>query len=193
MQRTTETRSGLATFEDGHVDDSADLGHLVLRRGCWRVLEVAAPPADSGWGSGWGRHAANQWQEHKQPQTGVQHGDRTWISTNRSRFKRNSFVLAVSPRRQTDTVKYHHMCCANLRIFHILLGKCDLALVPYPGSSSVIIFGCNSKTKRHVSVIVLLFHFQCLSHSAGIHNKLSGIDFSYGIHITRMKYVRKPV
>lgn len=80
----------LATFEDGHVDDGADLGDLVLRRGCWRVLEVAASPADSGWGSGWGWHAANQWQEHQQPQTGIQHGDGAWMSTNTSRFKMNT-------------------------------------------------------------------------------------------------------
>lgn len=67
----------VATFEDCHVDDGADLGDLVLRRGGWGLLEVTASPADSGWGSGWRRHAAHQWEEHKQPQTHIQHGHGT--------------------------------------------------------------------------------------------------------------------
>lgn len=69
----------VATFEDGHVDDGTDLRDLVLSWGCWGLLEVTAPPADSGQGSGWGRQAAHQRQEHEQPQTHIQHGDGTWI------------------------------------------------------------------------------------------------------------------
>lgn len=38
----------LATFEDCHVYDGADLGDLVLRRRGWGLLEVTASPADSG-------------------------------------------------------------------------------------------------------------------------------------------------
>lgn len=38
----------LATFEDCHVDDGADLRDLVLRRRGWGLLEVTASPADSG-------------------------------------------------------------------------------------------------------------------------------------------------
>lgn len=77
----------LATFEDCHVYDGADIGDLVLRRRGWGLLEVTASPADSGQGSGWRRHAANQWDEHKQPQTHIQHGDATWNGTSKSMFK----------------------------------------------------------------------------------------------------------
>lgn len=61
------------TFEDGHVDDSADLRHLILGCGCWRLCVVAAPPAESGRRSGRGGDAANQGEEQKQPHTYCQH------------------------------------------------------------------------------------------------------------------------
>lgn len=70
----TEANQGSSTFEDGHVDDSADLWHLVLGRGCWRLRVIAAASAESGRRSGGGRDTANQGEEQKQPQTHRQHG-----------------------------------------------------------------------------------------------------------------------
>ena len=65
IRRQTEGDPGSGTFQDGHVDDGADLGHLILARGCRRLQVVAAPPAVSGRRSVGGGEAADQGEEHK--------------------------------------------------------------------------------------------------------------------------------
>lgn len=72
-QQHSEANPGPGTFEDGHVDDGADLRHLILGCSCWRLRVVAAPPAESGRRSGGGGDAANQREEQKQPHTSRQH------------------------------------------------------------------------------------------------------------------------
>ena len=70
------------TFEDGHVDDSADLRYVRVG-GRWRLQVIAAPPADSGGRPRGGGDAAGQGEEQYHRQTRLQHGYRTWEGERR--------------------------------------------------------------------------------------------------------------
>lgn len=74
FQGLTEAFQVPGTFEDGHVNDSSDFRHLILGRGCGRILLVAASSAESGRRPGGGGDTANQGEEQQQPETPRQHG-----------------------------------------------------------------------------------------------------------------------
>lgn len=76
------------TFEDGHVDDGADLWHLVLGCSCWRIGLITAPPAESGGGSGGGGDTADQREEEKQPHVNRHGSCHNLKETNTTEFVR---------------------------------------------------------------------------------------------------------
>lgn len=122
----SEAFSISGTFEDGHVDDSANLRHLMRGRGCLRLWVVAAPPAESGGRSGGGGDAANQREQQKQPQTNCHHGcHNLGVEWNRKKRKWKVMFLAIYPYeviRKEDlwhlwidlTLKTHHIMGSSL-------------------------------------------------------------------------------